>query len=71
MACEKCRSFGGVSSNYEHLAINVERHAELYRCKTCGQLLEIVAEARTPSFLTVEEAKEHFHDARKAFPHLS
>lgn len=71
MACEKCRSFGGTSSNYEYLGINISRHAELYRCKTCGQLLEIVAEARAPYFLSLEEAKQHFPDAQKALKELS
>ncbi|MBN3841900.1 hypothetical protein [Burkholderia sp. Ac-20349] len=66
MTCEKCRSFGGTRSNYEYLGINISRHAELYQCKHCGQFLEIVAEARAPSFLALEQAKEHFPDARKA-----
>ena len=62
MTCAKCRNFGGTSSNYEELAINVTRHAELFKCKTCGQLLEIVAEARAPFFLTLDEARDHFPD---------
>lgn len=66
MSCEKCRSFGGTRSNYEYLGINISRHAELYQCMNCGQFLEIVAEARAPYFLTLEQAKEHFPDARKA-----
>jgi hypothetical protein len=70
MTCAKCRNFGGTSSNYESLGINVSRHAELYRCKTCWQLLEIVAEARTPYFLTLAEAKEHFPDVQEALDRL-
>jgi hypothetical protein len=64
MACERCRSFGGTRSNYEYLGINISRHAELYRCKNCEQLLEIVAEARAPYFLTFEQAEEYFPDAK-------
>ena len=64
MACERCCSFEGVSSNYEYLGINVVRHAELYRCKNCEQLLEIIAEARAPYLLTFEQAEEHFPDAK-------
>jgi hypothetical protein len=70
MTFAKCRNFGGTSLNYESLGINVTRHAELYRCKTCGQLLEIVAEARAPYFLTLTEAKEHFPDAQEALDRL-
>lgn len=70
MSCEKCRNFGGTSSNYEYFGINVSRHAELYRCKNCGQFLEIVAEARSPYFLTLEQAKEHFPDARKELENI-
>ena len=40
------------------------RHAELYRCKNCEQLLEIVAEARAPYFLTPEQAEEYFPGAK-------
>jgi len=70
MACEKCRRFGGTRSNYEYLGINVSRHAELYRCKTCDQLLETAAEARAPSFLKLAEAKEYFPDAQEALERL-
>jgi hypothetical protein len=70
MTCTKCRNFGGTSSNYESLGGNVTRHVELYRCKTCGQLLEIVAEARAPYFPTLTEAKEHFPDAQEALDRL-
>jgi hypothetical protein len=66
MTCAKCRNFGGTSSNYESLGGNVTRHAELHRCKICGQLLEIVAEARALYFLTLPEAKEHFPGAKEA-----
>jgi hypothetical protein len=71
MTCAKCRNCGGRSSNYESLGINVTRHAELYRCKTCGQLSEIVAEARAPHCLTLTEAKEHFPDAQEALDLLN
>lgn len=65
MSCEKCRNFGGTSANYEYFGINISGHKELYRCKNCDQFLEIVAEARSPYFLTFERAKENFPDVRK------
>lgn len=71
MSCEKCRSFSGTRSNYEYWGIAVARHAELYRCRNCGQYLEIVAEARSPHFLTLEQAKEHFPDARQALENIA
>jgi hypothetical protein len=66
MSCEKCRSFGGTRSSHEYLGIDISRHAELYRCRNCGQFLEIVAEARAPYFLTLEQAEAYFPDAREA-----
>ena len=63
MPCEKCRSYGGLRSNYRSLGISVPRQAELYRCRNCGQFLEIAATARAPYFLTLEQAKEYFPDA--------
>ena len=60
MTCKMCLNYDGPRSNYESLGINEIRHAELFRCKNCGQLLEIVAEARAPRFLSAQEAKEYY-----------
>ncbi len=71
MPCEKCRNFGGTRSNYDYLGINISRHAELQQCRNCGQFLEIVAEARAPYFLTLEQAKAYFPDAREALEKIA
>ena len=63
MSCEICLQFPIRSSNFQELAISIERHGELYRCKNCGSLFELIAEERSHRYLKVREAAQYYPKA--------
>ena len=62
MTCRKCLRFPVPTSNYDEVAINVTMQSELYRCRPCGQLIQIFALERGIHYLSPDEAKSQFPD---------
>ena len=60
MTCQKCLKFPAPTSNYDEVAINEVMQAELYRCKTCGQLIKIFALDRGVYYVSQQEANDQF-----------
>lgn len=62
MPCDRCRDVPVPTGRFEKIALNIERHAALYRCKSCGTLYELVAEDKAIPELTWAEARRRFPD---------
>lgn len=54
MPCSACHKFPVPTSNFVEVAESAERHGTLYRCKTCGTYLELIAEERGARFTPVD-----------------
>jgi hypothetical protein len=60
MACSECTDPWQVYLHTNAIAINIERHSALYRCR-CGRQFEVFPKARTtPQEITEAEAKALF-----------
>lgn len=60
MVCKKCEEFPAPTLNYEEVSVDMDRQAILYRCRSCGQYIEVVALDRHPYFLSDEEVKQRY-----------
>lgn len=60
MSCSKCLKFPAPTSNYEEVAVNETMQSELYRCRTCGQLIKTIALDHGVDYLSRKEAREQF-----------
>ena len=60
MSCVQCSRFPSPSSCFKQIAESRVRHSELVQCIYCGQLIEMVAEERSPRLLSEGEAIAHF-----------
>jgi hypothetical protein len=64
MACQDCADHLQVYFHTKSMAINLDRHAALYRCPSCGAWYEVVPETRdAPKAITEAMAKKLFPDA--------
>jgi hypothetical protein len=43
------------SINFIEIAVSVERHGTLYQCLSCKAFIEVIAEERTPRFISESE----------------
>lgn len=53
--CPICSSFPSPTSCFREISNNRERHGDLYVCDKCGQYIEIIAEERSPRFISIDE----------------
>jgi RNase P subunit RPR2 len=60
MPCEKCKRFPVPTSNFEEVDFSIERHGTLYRCKNCGNYIEIIEEERSVKFTPIDELKKYY-----------
>ncbi len=65
MACDVCQRFPVPTSKFEELAVSIERHGTLYRCRSCGTYFELIAEERSIRSTPLEEPKKHYPNAFK------
>lgn len=56
MACPTCKRFPAPTSRFDEAGLSAKRHGVLYRCKGCGQFIEVIAEERSHRLLSEEEA---------------
>jgi hypothetical protein len=63
MPCAFCRRFPAPTSNFQELAVNVERHGTLDRCRHCGGCFEYIAEERSARFTPIDELKQSYPSA--------
>lgn len=64
MTCPTCDRFPAPTSKFAELASEPTRHGTLYRCADCGQLIEQIAEERTPRMIGLAEAFRHYMMSR-------
>ncbi len=48
------------SSKFEELATSIDRHGTLYRCLDCGDLFELIEEARSIQFTPRAELERYY-----------
>ena len=65
MYCDVCQKFPAPTSKFEELAVSFERHGTLYKCKSCGAYIELIAEERSVRYTPLEELKKHYPSAFK------
>ena len=63
MACRRCERFPVPTSGFEEVGVSEGRHGTLYKCKSCGAFIELIAEERAPRFTPQEELAQHYPDA--------
>ena len=63
MTCKKCLRFPVPTSNYDEVTKNITMQSDLYRCRTCGQLIQIFLLERGIHYLSLDEARIQFPDA--------
>ena len=68
MACSTCETFPAPTSKFAELAIEESRHATLYQCADCGQLIEQIAEERAPRMISFGDIFRHYRSSLK-WPH--
>jgi hypothetical protein len=66
MACETCKRFPTPTSNFKLIDESIDRHGTLYRCRTCGSYIEIIAEERTPKFPDLATLKRYYRNLRNS-----
>lgn len=60
--CDCLSAFPSPTSRYIELAINVERHGTLYRCRRCGKFFELIAEAKGIHDTPLGELRQGYPD---------
>jgi len=63
MSCDLCLSFPVPTKNFIELAVSIERHGTLFRCRKCGTYLEYIAEERSARFTPIEELRHYYPNA--------
>ncbi len=53
--CPTCSKFPTPTSRFREVAENMERHAALHVCVDCGQYIELIAEERSPRYISEEQ----------------
>jgi len=60
MECKICKRFPVPTSKFEEIAISIERHGTLYRCKACGIFFEHIAEERSIRYTLETELRVYY-----------
>ncbi len=65
MACNTCKQFPVPTSQFELIEESIERHGTLYRCRSCGDYFELIAEERFVRFTSKETLARHYSKLRE------
>jgi hypothetical protein len=57
---ECCDKFPAPTTRFEEIGISIERQAALYKCRICGNLIELPEMERSIKLISVEEAARYY-----------
>jgi RNase P subunit RPR2 len=60
--CKMCDRFPVPTGNFLEIATSEQRHSILYKCKKCGNYIEIVLEEKGHRFLKTSEVEMYYPD---------
>jgi hypothetical protein len=58
--CDACYRFPVPTSNFKEVATSLMRHGTLYKCLSCGTLIEMIEEARSIKFPTSDDVAKYY-----------